>query len=161
MLDLTGVSLHTTDALPVLFLNAVPTRLCPSQFADVAYTPALLLDTPFTAATLGPDFEWACQSGFEGYFEDMCQWSEDGTDLVCVDRFFTLTEVQAHIVDELLTPDDPVQVRRWGSVPLAVRVGITLGLLSALALTDRPTALAGRDLLVHMTFARRLFLASR
>ena len=56
-----------------------PPILVPSMFADIPYSPALLLDAHFGShITDDPEFSRACQSGFDTYFEVMYQPDASG-----------------------------------------------------------------------------------
>lgn len=116
----------------------------PSQFVEVAYTPALLLSVQLDAAlTEHADFAQACEDGFDAYFEDLYVNASDG-ELVCVERVYTLTKIYAEVCADVLSFLD----RRFGTeITLASSVGFALGWLSALALAQPVEAHAGLVLL--------------
>ena len=128
-------------------------RLAPSDFVDLPYSPALLLDARFGAElTDHQDFAAACGEGFDGYFSEMYHWNEDRSGTVFVDHFFTWDEVREMVVQEVAAYcaaycNESVFEQLYGPVSLAWRAGFVLGWLSALALSDRALALRGLALL--------------
>ena len=139
---------RVTEALP-----ALTPVLKPSDFADISYSPALLLVTPLVAPFMhDKSYRCGCNVGFVSYFEGMVDFTEDSTATVFVDRYYTEDEVAHEIVSAICECFES---------SLAWRVGFVIGWLSALALTNR--VLASKGLMVlssmidwaHMTNASR------
>ncbi len=77
-------------------MNSIAFSACaltpPSTFQDMHYSPTVLLPVPLEPSILaGHDYRRALSHGFDAYFEEMYTWNEHRTDLVFVDRFYTLT----------------------------------------------------------------------
>ena len=123
-------------------LSIAPLTL--ADFAEMPYSPALLLDSKFDA-TLTDDlaFRGACEFGFLNYFDQMYQDDEQGEE-VFVERRYEWAEVVEIVVDEVLWEPSAGLV-----LSCAERAGTLLGWLSALALTER--AMARRALTVAET----------
>lgn len=104
----------------------------PEQFVDLPYTPTLLLESGFPDSfTDAPEFQRACECGFDGYFEDMFEWNEERTELVFVERFCTLSEMQIILergVKDFTLPHPDI------TMSLVWHAGFWLGWLSAFAL---------------------------
>ncbi len=133
MLELSRV----TDALPVLAISP----LLPSAFAELPYSSELLLLASFpTWVTGDAEYDAVCEEGFDAYFTALYHYNTQDASWTFIDRWYTYDEVAA-LVYECLTPDPDED-------PLPLAVGFLHGWLSALALTDRPTALRGLALLV-------------
>lgn len=126
------------ETLALLTINA-PSALSPSIFADIPYSPDLLLDAHFGShITDDPEFSRACQSNFDTYFEVMYQPDASGDGVQFVERFYTLPQVYREVCEDLF------QTSPCAELPsLAWRVGFVLGWLSALALVQREEALKG------------------
>ena len=137
-----------TETLPTL------TPVCkPSDFVDVDYTPSLLLCTSLTWPFIGdPNHHIACKCGFDAYFEEMYDWNADGTDLVFVDRFYTIGDVVIWLTE---TVCDTVEYPKIADVSLSWRVGIAVGWLSALALVDAGLAAHGLQFLARLVETER------
>lgn len=140
-----------TDQLPDLIPAAPPAadtlakRLTPADFYALPYTPALLLPLQLDQAiTNHKEYQEACQWGFDFYFEEMHEWNETHDDLVFVEHIYTRREVLDLVAREM--KGDMPHV--FASLPC--RVGVVLGTLSALALTDFPLAQVGVHLLLHL-----------
>ncbi len=124
-------------------LQAAKGCLTAADFRDVPYSPALLLESRFDASITDDDeFAKGCAWGFDAYFEEMFQWNETRTELVFVQKAYTWAEVVSWLIEGVLTGDEPASLtsRAW-------RAGFLLGWLSALALTRRPMALLGLEVL--------------
>ena len=135
-----------SDALPVLTLAPVPRSSVPADFKDLAYSPTLLLSAHFDAFIAdGLTYDRACEDGFNGYFEEMVQWNEAGTDLVFMDCFYTRAEVMSFVARGVIRDR---RLSDKNEVPFWFRVGFVLGWLSALSLTDRVQAFVGFELLM-------------
>src|SRR5690349_21577191 len=131
---------RVTEALP-----ALPPVCKPSDFVNVEYTPSLLLCTSFTWPFVGdPYHHIACKDGFGAYFENMCQWNADGTDILFIDHFYTLGEVVQWLAENVC---DKKNYPVGGRMSLSWRVGIAVGWLSALALVDASLAAQGVQVL--------------
>lgn len=138
-----------TDQLPALSpgLSAVADtpirRLTPADFSDTPYHPTLLLSLQVDQAiTSHKEYQNACKWGYDFYFEGMYEEDEQGND-VFAEHIYTEPEVATLVMREM-QGDFPL------AVPLAIRVGVVLGMLSALALTDLPLAQLGRQMLLHL-----------
>jgi hypothetical protein len=130
MLDQT----YVTDALPVV--------VAPSAFVDIPYSPGLLLPVPFDGSiTTNPEYQQACKGGFDGYFEMLFTWTENG-EYAPVDRFYSHNDIRQVVVN------DVIQGVTEEHSSLAFCAGDMVGWLSALALTDRSLASYGLSLLV-------------
>src|SRR5579875_190255 len=76
-------------------------RLAPSDFVDLPYSPVLLLDARFGAElTDHQDFAAACRDGFTFYFSEMYSWDEHVSESVFVDYFFTWDEIREMVMRE-------------------------------------------------------------
>ncbi len=130
------------ESLPVVTLAPVTRSPSTADFKDLPYSPTLLLSAQFDSAlTADPEYQESCEWGYESYFAEMHRWLPDLREFTFHDRIHTLTSVEQYLLCEVVY--DPV--RNPGS--LASRAGWGLGWLSALALTDRPLALSGLELL--------------
>jgi hypothetical protein len=133
------------ESMSVLPLASVTRSLTPADFQDVSYSPRFLLPVQFDASmTTDSEYQEGCESGFYCYFEDMFQQNEAGRETVFLDRFYSRADVMSLVVEGLSSSFSP---SRWDAAPLSYSVGFVLGWLSALALTDRPLALGGLELL--------------
>lgn len=144
MLD--GFSLRSAAApsfssLLVLTPVAPAAVVKPSEVVDLPYSPALLLDVHCPVVVVADeDFSTACQVGFDMYFEDMFH-GKLLESLQFEDHFYTWEEVE-RMVRDLLSAASGERLT-W-------RVGMSLGWLSALALTDRLLAGRGLELLCSL-----------
>ena len=142
MLDIIG----TSERFPVVSLLPAAGSSTPADFQDIPYSPVLLLRVHFDVSiTADPEYQSACETGFDAYFEEMVQWNEAGTDLVFVDCFSTCTEVMSFVARGMIRDHCPSY---WGVVPFSFSIGFVLGWLSALSLTDHAQALVGLELLI-------------
>ena len=140
MLNQVGVSSvigsGITSTGPLLAVSA-------AAFVDLPYSPALLLDSCFSAAiTSEREFRSACEYGFDDYFEEMYQSNEADTGSVFVERSYTLAEVIAFVVGNARSHE-----ARFLPSSLAWDAGFVLGWLSAHALVDRPASLLALEVL--------------
>jgi hypothetical protein len=139
-----GVS--TQDALPVVSLLPPAGSLTPVDFSNVSYSPALLLPVQFdTRLTLDPEYQEACQVGFDDGFGRLSEEDERelfNWDMVKNEVLTSLLDVQ-----RVLPPGFPTLSLAWAS-------GFLLGWLSALALADRSLALRGLELLIVLLVFR-------
>jgi len=111
-----------------------------SDFLNVEYTPSLLLMTPITARFVGdPYHHIACENGFCCYFQNMVVVECDGRE-VFENRYYTAGDVDTFLTAIVCEHKDYAGV---GSRSLSWRVGVAIGWLSALALTDRNLATYG------------------
>ena len=125
-------------------VSTVPVRtqvspLTVADFAELPYSPALLLDAKFDVSiTDDPEFRIACRWGFDAYFELMHRLDKASGKSVFVAEVYSWDEVVRfllnNVMDERGVADD--RYRGW-------RAGFLLGWLSALALTDRVLAVNG------------------
>jgi hypothetical protein len=135
--DKEGVSMFdvcsATAAVPSFAFPGAPVPMAkPSQFAEVVYTPALLLSVQLDAVlTEQADFAQACERGFNSYFEELYVDGQDGQ-FLCVDRVYSLAEVY-HVVQESVMSFLDM---RFGVTSLSWCAGFALGWLSALALAQ-------------------------
>ena len=135
------------------FLEAVSveaSRLAPSDFVDLPYSPALLLDARFGAElTDHQDFAAACRDGFTFYFEEMYHDGGEEMPDIFEDYFYSWDEVRGRVMMEMVDRSARAQAfeQLYGPVSLASLAGFMLGWLSALALSDRALALRGLALL--------------
>lgn len=138
---------RNTDELPVVvpvgsFSGSAPVRLTPADFKDIAYTPSFLLPALLDETLLVErEYHMACADGFRSYFEDM--YATDGEQEVFLEHVYTRSEVIADVVNE-------TRIDSRAPAPLAIRVGIVHGWLSALALTDFQLAQVGMQLLIYL-----------
>ena len=121
---------------------SVAALLTPIDCVEIAYSPSLLLPFPFHVS-LSPyaDYVAGCETGFDAYFE--CMYQRDPQNqglLVFVNRFYSWGEVSQKMISWVTDEEAPLE---WSA-------GFSLGFLSALALTDRPLALAGLNLLSQL-----------
>ena len=129
-------------------MNSIAFSACaltpPSTFQDMHYSPTVLLPVPLEPSILaGHDYRRALSHGFDAYFEEMYTWNEHRTDLVFVDRFYTLAELQSLLIHEM-APYPLIEAS------LGFRIGFLVGWLSALALTDRALAFQGLEVLLQL-----------
>jgi hypothetical protein len=137
--------INTSESLPLVSFLPPIGSLTPADFQDVSYSPMFLLPVQFDASiTTDPEYPDGCEGGFYCYFEDMFQRDEAGRGTVFIDRFYSRADVMSLVVEGLSSSLSP---SRWDAAPLSYSVGFVLGWLSALALTDRPLALGGLELL--------------
>lgn len=140
VLRMTTQTTRTTDKLPAV----VTERLTPAFFANLDFSPALLLSVQLdTSITSHPEYAHACKSGFTCYFDDMLEADEEEDSFVLVSRYYTHSEVVQFVIDNRMPEangDFKPSIDAW-------KVGFVVGWLSALALTDRPLALLGLDTL--------------
>lgn len=142
MLDIIG----TPESFPVVSLLSAAGSPIPADFQDIPYSPVLLLRAHFDVSiTADPEYQSACETGFDAYFEEMVQWNEAGTDLVFIDCFSSCAEVISFVARGMIRDHCPSY---WGVVSFSFSVGFVLGWLSALSLTDRALALVGLELLI-------------
>jgi hypothetical protein len=107
-----------------------------ADFAEMPYSPALLLESRFDASvTDGPEFRAACESGFGAYFDGLIELDEE-LYVTFVEKPHTWADVVA-LVDETLGATD---LQDWRRVSLAWGAGFGLGWLSAHALVKREDA---------------------
>jgi hypothetical protein len=128
------------------FPSGVPVTVAakPSDVVDLPYSPALLFNVHFPIVVVADEaFSTACRIGFDMYFEDMFHGKLLEA-LQFEDHFYTWEEVE-RIVRDLLSPASGER--------LVWRVGMCLGWLSALALTDRLVAERGVELLCSLANA--------
>jgi len=114
-----------------------------AAFAEVPYSPALLLESSFDASvTDSEEFHLGCKWGFDAYFDTMYGWGESKAELVFVEKRYTWAEIVEFVFLTALGEDPPgyVTLRDW-------RAGFGLGWLSALALTNRHEAMLGLTML--------------
>lgn len=132
-------SVSSTGPLPVVFTAAA--------FRDLPYSPALLLNSSFSAKiTDDPKFHTSCGWGYEAYFEEMYAWDEEGDNLVFVAQPYTWADVVVLVVNNTL---------HWKLIDSllyelpshAQDAGFVLGWLSAHALVDRPVSLQALEVL--------------
>lgn len=126
-------------SLPVLSQASGTCSLSFDDFQDISYSPAFLLPAQFdTRLTLDPEYQKACQVGFDDGIERLSE--EDERELFTWDM--VRNEVLTSLLDvqRVLPPGFPTLSLAWAS-------GFLLGWLSALALIDRPLALRGLELL--------------
>lgn len=121
------------------FVALVPAPVVkPSDFLTLSYAPALLLDVRFPIVVIADAvFSDACEVGFDAYFDEMMSGSTF-EDSYLEDHFYTWDEVERVLCENMSSA--------YGD-SLPWRAGFCLGWLSALALTDRPLALRGAELL--------------
>jgi|SRR5579883_2667823 hypothetical protein len=106
-----------------------------AQWAEVPYSPALLLDSRFDVSiTDDKEFRKACQCGFDGYF-DVLSGSDASGVFTVVEHDYSWSEVVTFLVEDVMAVGEAVSMmsRAW-------RAGFGLGWLSALALTNRQMA---------------------
>src|SRR5438477_3772005 len=111
-----------------------------AAFAEVPYSPALLLESSFDASVIDNDeFHLGCKWGFDAYFDTMYEWGESKAELVFVEKHYTWAEIVEFVIQTVLGEDPPgyVTLRDW-------RAGVGRGWLSALALTNRCDPRMGR-----------------
>ena len=114
-----------------------------AAFAEVPYSPALLLESSFDASvTESDEFHLGCKWGFDAYFDTMYHWGESKAELVFVEKHYIWAEIVEFVIQTVLGEDPPgyVTLRDW-------RAGFGLGWLSALALTNRHEAMLGLTML--------------
>ena len=117
--------------------------LSAAAFVDLPYSPALLLDSSFSAnITDNPEFHKACKYGFDAYFEDMYELDEEYNETF-VEKRYSWAEV-ATLVGETVWS---IGLRDWRRVPSAWGAGFGLGWLSAHALVERPVSLLALEVL--------------
>lgn len=133
---------RNTDELSAVVPVGSPVRFNAADFKDLPYTPSFLLPALLDETILvDQDYHEACAEGFRCYFEEM--YHDDGTHERFVEHKYTRLEVIRCVVSEAkIDPRSPV--------PLAVRVGIVHGWLSALALTNLHLAQVGMQLLLYL-----------
>ena len=135
MLETVGL-LESLSVLPQDFGTC---SLSSDDFQDISYSPKLLLPVQFdTRLTLDPEYQKACQVGFDDGFGRLSEEDERelfNWDVVRNEVLRSLLDVQ-----RVLPPGFPTCSLAWAS-------GFLLGWLSALALVDRPLALRGLELL--------------
>ncbi len=135
MLETVGIQ----ESMPVLPLTSVTCSLTPVDFQHVSYSPALLLPVQFdTRLTLDPEYQKACQVGFDDGIERLSE--EDERELFTWDMVRNEVLISLLDVQKVFPPGFPTLSLAWAS-------GFLLGWLSALALIDRPLALRGLELL--------------
>ena len=118
-------------------------RASSAQFVELPYTPALLSESGFPVSlTDDPEFQRACETGFDGYFENMFEWNEEKTDLVFVEQFYTLSEIKTILQQGI---QDFIASRPHITMSLAWHAGFWLGWLSAVALVHSAHAQVGLD----------------
>src|SRR5579885_2153137 len=102
-----------------------------AQWAELPYSPALLLDSRFDASiTDDEEFRKACQCGFDGYF-DVLSGSDASGVFTVVEHDYSWSEVVCFLVEDVMAADEAMS-----RISRAWRAGFGLGWLSALALTD-------------------------
>lgn len=152
---------RATDALPVVSLlspvvsSSAVSSLTPADFQDVAYNSVLLLPVLLASSiTEHPCYADGCEGGFESYFESMYDNDECDNE-VFVNHFYARAEL-CSFVAECVLPETNSRMRAlldsresWHH-RFPRRVGFALGWLSALALTDRPLALVGVQVLLTL-----------
>jgi hypothetical protein len=122
------------------------TSLSSSDCIGLLYSPAFLLDAGLDASiTDGPDFSGACESGFEGFFEDTYEEDENG-DEVFMGCSFIWRDVERMIAENVARGYSDFG-EHFGYTSLSWRAGFMLGWLSALAFVNCVLALQGVDLL--------------
>ncbi len=116
---------------------------------EVPYSPALLLPLPDLATVIvcDHDFVTACEYGYEGYFEDMCEWNSTHDDLIFVHTSFASSEVYALVVENL---HQEINIPASDRTTLPWRVGFIFGWLSALAKYQPAQAKHGLAVLVGL-----------
>ena len=115
-----------------------------AAFVDLPYSPALLLDSSFSATiTDDSEFHTACESAFDAYFEEM--YELDGNKSVFVEKFYSGSDMVIFVLENVLhwKEDD----RLAGLSSVAWDAGFALGWLSAHALVDRPASLLALEVL--------------
>jgi hypothetical protein len=134
------------ESLSVLPQAAGTHGLTPDDFQDISYSPTLLLPVQFdTSLTLDPEYQEACQVGFDEGFGLLSEEDERelfNWDMVKNEVLTSLLDVQ-----KVLPPGFPTLSLAWAS-------GFLLGWLSALALVDRSLALRGLELLTVLLIFR-------
>lgn len=131
-----------SEVMPMVSTVEMRTQAAPLtlvDYAEMPYSPALLLDSKFDASlTDDPEFRIGCKWGFDAYFEFMYRLDKASGKSVFVAEVYTWHEVVRfilnNVMDERGVADD--RYRGW-------RAGFLLGWLSALALTDRVLAVNG------------------
>ena len=122
--------------------NTPVRQVTPADVCQLPYTSALLLPLQLDRTiTSHPDYQEACQWGYDFYFEEMYQENDQGEE-VFVEHFYTPRDVMELIAKE--TED----TKPWAAA-FPIRVGVVLGILSALALTNLPLAHVGMQVLMH------------
>jgi hypothetical protein len=117
-----------------------------AAFAEVPYSPALLLESSFDASVTDSDeFHLGCKWGFDAYFDTMYELGASKAELVFVEKHYTWAEIVEFVIQTVLGEDPPgyVTLRAW-------RAGFGLGWLSALALTNRREARMGLTMLTTL-----------
>ena len=117
-----------------------------AAFAEVPYSPALLLESSFDASVTDSDeFHLGCKWGFDAYFDTMYHWGESKAELVFVEKHYTWAEIVEFVIQTVLGEDPPgsVTLRDW-------RAGFGLGWLCALALTNQREARMGFTMLTTL-----------
>jgi len=117
-----------------------------AAFAEMPYSPALLLESSFDASVTDSDeFHLGCKWGFDAYFDTMYDWGESKAELVFVEKRYTWAEIVEFVIQTVLGKEPPgyVTLRDW-------RAGFGLGWLSALALTNRHEARLGLAMLTTL-----------
>src|SRR2546429_6605677 len=120
-----------------------------AAFAEVPYSPALLLESSFDASvTDSEEFHLGCKWGFDAYFDTMYGWGESKAELVFVEKRYTWAEIVEIVFLTALGEDLPgyVTLRDW-------RAGFCLCWLSALALAKRHGGVLGLSMLSLLLWA--------
>lgn len=122
-----------------------------TQWAEVPYTPAFLLNSRFDASITDDDeFRKACRFGFDGYFDYMFGYDASRV-YRCIEQVYQWSDVVSFLIEDVMSQEEPSAF-----LTLGWRAGFGLGWLSALAFTDRTLALMGLEVLTVLIVPSRL-----
>ena len=132
---------HTLDVFPVVSFFSSSSVFTPADLKDISYSPAFLLPVHFSSF-IGDSLAYghAYEDGFNSYFDDMLQENKAGTDFQFIARFYTRAEIMQIVAENMVTDFQAYQ-HDWSL--FSYNSGFVVGWLSALALTDCASALAG------------------
>src|SRR5207248_9007164 len=88
-------------------------RLTVAAFAEVPYSPALLLESSFDASVTDSDeFHLGGRWGFDAYFDTMYHWGESKAELVFGEKHYIWAEI-VEFVFQTVVGDDATGCVSW------------------------------------------------